>query len=275
MGFLLSKIIYAAIQPLNQIVALLAFGAAMRMLRLRRLARGATVLAALYFMVIVATPAPEYLLGQLEKRFPRPTAALEAFDGAIVLGGGTGNGEASAQVDTWMLSESGERVAAIVTLRATRPDLPILHSGGSGKVVHRGWREGEAVRAFLAAAQPQGGPIAYEEQSRNTFENATLTAERIASGGWPGVDSGGRFLLVTSAWHMPRAMGAFRRAGLDVVAYPVDYWIGSIGWELDRVNLLGRLTVMDRFMIEAVGLIGYWALGRSDEIFPGPRPSPR
>src|SRR3546814_14992278 len=59
--------------------------------------------------------------------------------------------------------------------------------------------------------------VRFEAQSRNTAENARLTAALVGQG------DGRPWLLVTSAWHMPRAVASFRAAGLEVLAYPVDF----------------------------------------------------
>ncbi len=85
-------------------------------------------------------------------------------------------------------------------------------------------------------------------------------------------ERGDRFLLVTSAAHMPRSMGIFRRAGFDVVAYPTDFRINP-----DRgfIDLSGSypagLKRLDEAAREWFGLVAYRILGRTDELFPGPR----
>ncbi len=83
---------------------------------------------------------------------------------------------------------------------------------------------------------------------------------------------GQRFLLVTSSFHMPRSIGAFRRAGFEVEAYPVDW--RTRGWRdatqpFDRVS--SGLSRADVAIHEWTGLVVYWLTGRSSELFPGPR----
>jgi len=109
--------------------------------------------------------------------------------------------------------------------------------------------------------------ITLEKQSRNTIENAVYSKTLAQP------KPGERWLLVTSALHMPRAIGAFRQAGFAVEAYPVDYQ--TSGWE-DVLNVVGGLSGglsgTDKAMHEWIGLIAYRITGKTSELFPGPRP---
>jgi uncharacterized SAM-binding protein YcdF (DUF218 family) len=106
-----------------------------------------------------------------------------------------------------------------------------------------------------------------ERRSRNTEENAEFSMAIAAP------KAGERWLLVTSAFHMPRAVGLFRKVGFAVEAYPVDWRVGgredllrftAISLEgLDRVNVGLR---------EWTGLAAYWATGKIDRLLPGPAP---
>ena len=105
-----------------------------------------------------------------------------------------------------------------------------------------------------------------ESESRTTAENATFTRQLVSP------KPGERWLLVTSAFHMPRSMGAFRKAGFEVEAYPVDW--RSRGWS-DLASPFSSLSMglarTDTAVHEWTGLIAYWMTGRSSELFPGPR----
>ena len=82
-----------------------------------------------------------------------------------------------------------------------------------------------------------------------------------------------RWLLVTSAHHMPRSIGIFRKAGFPVEAHPVDF--RTRGWQdLDGPfgSLAAGLARTDAAMHEWAGLFVYWLTERTSELFPGPRP---
>ena len=83
--------------------------------------------------------------------------------------------------------------------------------------------------------------------------------------------SGERWLLVTSGYHMPRSIGAFRKAGFDVEAYPVDYRTGGPGDLLVPFgDVSGGLSRTDTAAREWIGLLMYRLSGQSSALFPGP-----
>lgn len=108
--------------------------------------------------------------------------------------------------------------------------------------------------------------VTLERRSRNTAENAEFTKALI------GPKPGERWLLVTSAAHMPRSVGCFRRAGFPVEAYPVG-WRATPGWPLPEKALSAGLARFDRAAHEWIGLIAYRLLGRTDALFPAPDPA--
>jgi uncharacterized SAM-binding protein YcdF (DUF218 family) len=105
-----------------------------------------------------------------------------------------------------------------------------------------------------------------ESRSRNTDENARFTRELVSP------ESNERWLLVTSAAHVPRAVGSFRRAGFEVIPYPTDYRTeGKVSdfWEF-RTEPLEGINMLDAATHEWLGLIAYWLAGKSDALLPGP-----
>ena len=107
--------------------------------------------------------------------------------------------------------------------------------------------------------------ITAEEQSRNTIENAVFS--RLLADPKPGE----RWVLVTSASHMPRAIAAFRAAGFPVEAYPVNWYTQG---RRDAAKLFtsfaGGLAMTDYAVHEWFGLAAYWLTGRTSELFPAP-----
>src|SRR5690606_22170344 len=121
------------------------------------------------------------------------------------------------------------------------------------------------VAAFLKAAGVAPERIVLESQSRNTFENALYLRDLLEP------RPGNQWLLVTSAWHMPRAVGAFRQAGFSVIAWPTDYrtrGAGDLARPFDTMTEGLRRT--DMAVREWIGLVAYRMLGRSDALFPAP-----
>ena len=140
-----------------------------------------------------------------------------------------------------------------------------LISGGDGSLTG-GYEDDVAItrRLFqsfgLAPERLVADPV-----SRNTFENAVNSAALIRSRGL------GPCLMITSAFHMPRAMGMMRKVGLDVIPWPVDYRTDGItGLSLDVTEPLKQAERTATAWREWLGLIGNYAAGRTTQLFPGP-----
>jgi uncharacterized SAM-binding protein YcdF (DUF218 family) len=225
-----------------------------------RLAIGSLVLLA----VIGLSPVGNALIVPLEDRFPPWDHGRGAPHGMVVLGGALSPDVSHAR-DTVALNEAAERLTVTAELARRYPEARIIFSGGSGSVIFAERPEAEfALRLLEALGVPRGRVIA-EDKSRNTVENARFSRD-IAQ-----PKPGERWLLVTSAYHLPRAVGIFRKAGFPVEAYPVDWRTCGTGDVLRPFPTLGEgLRRTDTAMREWVGLLAYWIGGQSSELFPGP-----
>jgi uncharacterized SAM-binding protein YcdF (DUF218 family) len=152
-----------------------------------------------------------------------------------------------------------------VALVRQYPQARIIYSGGDARLVIKGGNEAQyAADLFDSLGIPRSRIIA-ESKSRNTVENARLSKALAQP------KPGERWLLVTSAYHMPRAIGAFRAAGFSVEAYPVDWRTrGPIDLVMPMESVTAGLRRTDTAVHEWVGLFAYWLTGRSSALFPGP-----
>lgn len=231
----------------------------------RRLGGGLLAGAILFALAVAALPLDQWMLAPLERRFPAPDPLPERIAGAVVLGGGI-SVAMSGQTGRAELNGAGDRLVGMLELAVRHPDATVIYSSGS-----RYYRDPTLTEAALAAqvalAVGLGADrLLLETRSRNTRENAFesfLLAEP---------EPGERWLLVTSASHMPRAMASFRAVGWEVEAWPVDFQAFPDGTPpaLDFANRLVRFNVA---LKEWMGLAGYRLLGWTDELFPAPRPA--
>src|SRR6202035_357775 len=152
----------------------------------------------------------------LEDRFPPWDASRGAPDGIVVLGGAIDPEFAAARGVT-DLNEAAERVTEVAELARKYPAARILYSGGSGRLMFRGGAEATFAATLIETFGVPKSRLILEDQSRNTWENAIFSLPLAAP------KPGERWLLVTSGYHMPRSIAAFRKAGFEVEAYPVDY----------------------------------------------------
>lgn len=215
--FLASKLLALFIEPLFWVLVLLLAGLLLG--RRRPRAGRALCWTALLALVLGSwTSGPEALLRQLESSYPAPPASsLQDYVGIVVLGGALSSPklwEAHRQVG---LNAQAERMTEAVALMRLHPQLRLLFTGGNASISGKGTSEAHRAKVFFDAMGVDPARVTYESTSRNTYENALLTASI------PGVDKTQRWLLLTSAFHLPRAMGVFTHAGWNVTPWPVDY----------------------------------------------------
>jgi uncharacterized SAM-binding protein YcdF (DUF218 family) len=261
MSFVLSKLLWGLAAPGNLLLLLLLAG--LLASRRRRAGGRLVAAAALVLLAIAVLPVGQWMIAPLEARFP-PPALLARVDGIIVLGGAveTGITKAHAQVG---LDDAAERLTEATVLARRYPQATLLVTGGSGSLFPQGDSEGEVMRRFFVEQGIPPDRILIEGRSRNTFENALLSRDLAHP------QPGQVWLLVTSAAHMPRAVGCFRHVGWSVLAYPVDYRTG--GETLLDFALAEHLHLVDLAAKEWVGLLAYRAAGRIDSVFPAPDPT--
>jgi uncharacterized SAM-binding protein YcdF (DUF218 family) len=255
MFFVLSKSLSFLEQPLNWVFTLMLLATLLAYGRRVTLARRLYVCGAAIIVMTGVVAAPEVLIKKLEDAYPREAIDISSCEGAIVLGGAFDSGLRSLERNQVLLSGAGERVTTAVALARLYPKLKILHVGYSGALDERGWSEAERAARFFDEQGVAPGRVLYENQSRDTYENATLSRQV------EGVDATKPWLLITSARHMPRAMAAFRKAGWNVVAWPVDYATGHSVNYLD-FSVLGGASRWQTVLHELLGLALYRVTGR-------------
>lgn len=264
MTYLVSKIFGFLIAPSNLVATVCLIGVVLSLTRWRKAGVRIGTAGILLLLVCGYSPLGNVLLLILSERFPAWQEGGRAPDGIIVLGGAI-NPDLTAVRGAPEINASAERMTEAATLARRFPNAKIVLSGGNANPFHPLSTEAEVGRKFLEDLGVAGDRIVMEGRSRTTYENAAFTRPLIHPA------AGERWLLVTSAYHMPRAMGVFRAQGFDVEAYPVDW--RTRGWvdaERPFLTLSGGLGRLDTAVHEWVGLIGYRLAGRTRVWFPAP-----
>jgi uncharacterized SAM-binding protein YcdF (DUF218 family) len=214
------------------------------------------------FALIAALPLDQWALAPLENRFPAP-APGQHVDGIIVLGGAI---DAALTADRGMPSLNGaaERMTSFVTLARRYPDVPLVFTGGPSPNRPDGPTEAEGARMLAEALGVPQGRVTYEGASTTTWENGVLSTKLVAP------KPGDVWLLVTSAAHMPRSIGVFRRAGWNVIADPVGYKTFRDPAHRGKRGFGERVALLDIAAHEWLGLVAYSAEGRTSAMFPAP-----
>jgi len=265
MYFYLSKTIGDLAVPSNLILLVLVCGLVLWRSRFAQLGRRSTLAGTVLLLIGGMTPLGTALLVPLENRFP-PWDASRGPPAGIVVLGGVVNQHVSLLRNQISLDSAAGRLIAAVELQRRYPALRVVFSGGNSNLIFNGRPESEFAVRFLENLGVPKENIAVDNAARNTMENA-VNAKKTAD-----PKPGEHWLLVTSALHMPRAMGLFRAAGFSVEAYPVDFKTG--GWRdlkaLPSLSLLSGFARLDPAAHEWEGLFIDWMTGRSTALFPGP-----
>lgn len=257
-----TRIFWLLAQPLSLIVLLLAAALLLSRMKRRWPARVMVALALLLLFTCSFTTFGYLLIAPLETRFGRGPEP-DRIDGIVVLGGGM-DGEVNTVRGGFELNRSGDRFVEALRLALKHPEARIIIAGGPAALV-RQEPEALAGRRFFEAFGIAAGRITLDDQSRNTEENAVF-AKRLT-----GATEGQTWLLITSAFHMPRAVGLFRRAGFSTVPWPADYLAsGEEGVRIKPDQASENMAVASLALREWAGLAGYYMTGRIDELVPGP-----
>jgi uncharacterized SAM-binding protein YcdF (DUF218 family) len=263
MFFALSKILGFFALPSNLAIAAGLLGVLLLMTRFNRAGRVLVVASLVLLAILGLSPLGNALMIPLENRFP-PWKGRGDVAGIVVLGGAVTPDVSAARAEI-SLNESAERLTAAVLLAAAYPRAKIVFSGGDASLVRGEGAEAPFAVRLLHDLGVAPARLIAEDRSRNTVENAEFSKELAAP------KPGEHWLLVTSAYHMPRAIGVFRRAGFDVAAFPVDWRTRGLA-DASRFffSISDGLKRTDTAMREWVGLLVYWLTGKSSELFPAP-----
>jgi uncharacterized SAM-binding protein YcdF (DUF218 family) len=268
MFFMLSKILGFFALPSDIAVTIAVVGVVLLFTRFRRAGRWLATLGVALLLIAGLSPLGNALMLPLDERFPRWDASLDAargpVAGIVVLGGAIGP-EISAARGMPDLNESAERITAIADLARRYPAARIIYSGGNARLVLMGGIEADYAVELFESFGIVRARVETERASRNTIENAEFSKAMAQP------KPGERWLLVTSAYHMPRAIGCFRHVGFAVEAYPVDWRTrGPIDLAIPFESITAGLRRTDTALHEWIGLVAYRLRGYTPELFPGP-----
>jgi uncharacterized SAM-binding protein YcdF (DUF218 family) len=262
--FLLSKTIGVLLIPSNLIIAIGVLGLILIWSRYRSLGQKLLASCVAALLICGYLPIGILLLVPLETRFSPWNAEDGAPAGLIVLGGGI-DPVLSAAHGTPVIASAGARIVVAAALAHQYPNARLVYAGGNANLIHNEAREADAAATVFESLGIARDRLQIERQSRNTEENAKFS-KAIA---YP--KPGERWLLVTSAFHMPRSIGLFRKARFAVEPYPVDWQ--TLGWSdafALQNDFLKGLSLTNLAVREWLGLIAYRLTGRIDQLFPSP-----
>lgn len=263
----LSKLFWLVAEPSSFLLTLWLAGTVLLWTPWIRFGRWVVALAALVTLANAMLPIGQWALKPIEDRFPPLVNLPPRVDGIIVLGGVVDESVIGRRGLPRSLAAAGSpRLDAFLELARRYPMARHVFTGGSIELINDRDTEADVVRRIFARLGLDTTRIIFEDRSRNTWENANYSYELIK----PQPEE--LWILITSARHMPRAIGAFRQAGWkNVLAFPIDYLTGENEPQFQPSFGLGvNLDVLGEAIREYIGLVVYRHFGRTPELFPGP-----
>ncbi|HVY87498.1 MAG TPA: YdcF family protein [Hyphomonadaceae bacterium] len=262
--YIASKVGWFFLTPSNLLLLAMAVGILLlRWARTRKLGLRLAAGGAIATALVTVLPVSEWLLASLERRFPAyepcKSSTAQPLAGIILLGGAISSEEIDGRIIE-DLGGSADRIRKAAQLAHEYPSLPVLVSGGQAFPRKGARPESVATADLLKELGVEESRLKLETASRTTAENAAFVKSQAGTGAW---------LLVTSAFHMPRSVATFRKAGIDVIPVPTD-WMVDDNRPLLTMNALDRLGKLDLAVHEYLGLAAYWAARHSSSLLPAP-----
>jgi len=259
--YVLSKLVWGILSPTNLIVLLFSLGTLLLLFGRIKAAKWLLILTSVMSCSLLIYPISDLVMYPLESRFSKPSELPKNIDGIIILGGGENLKQSISWGET-ELGNGGDRFVAAAILARQYPQAPIIFSGGNG-LLHfdTSANEGQIARSFFISMGIEEERLIIESKSRNTNENFLLMIPML-----PRIQ--GTYLLVTSAFHMPRSVGIARQNKLDVIPYPVDYRSNQPSLRQLDFDLFEHLEVLEPAWKEWIGLTVYYLTERTSEWLP-------
>ena len=262
MFFSLSKIFWAVMSPLNVLgicfVLVIVFSAIRRKIYAKALCFFSAV-----FLFFGIMPVGHDALTFLENRFPKPREMPRHVDGIILLGGAISTELSYARGKT-VVGNSGGRLLTFLQLAERYPSAKLVVAGGSGGLLSQGIKEADYARELFESLGIEDGRILYERESRNTYENALFVRGLI------GTPASRTWILVTSAFHMPRSIGVFQQQGMYPIPYPTAYMTeGDFYFYPRDFDILEQYGYLNFALKEYIGNTVYFIGQKSNSLMPG------
>jgi uncharacterized SAM-binding protein YcdF (DUF218 family) len=257
--FIASKLIWTLISPSTWVVLLPLIALSLFHYGFVKLSKLLSKVALLVVLLIGFYPVGQWLARPLES-FTKPMGSVDSPDGIIVLGGAWLTAQ-SNYWNGWELNHAAERELAFLMLARQYPNAKLLFTGGSGKLSDQTSKESTFANKLYRDFGIPDERLVMEAESRNTYENAIYSKKLVEP------ELGERWILITSAYHMPRAIGVFCQQDWEVTPFPVDHFVANFSvtphWAFAE-----HLWEVDRVVHEWVGLAAYRLLGKSSAMFP-------
>ena len=260
MTFFLSKFLWLLINPFNIFIYILLLVIFLLILKKNKTALVLLIFNVLFILMISVFPLGNFLLFQLEKKFHNVDPVTVKIDGILILGGAS-NPYLSSIHKQLIFNNSSERLIESIKLIKKYKDAKVVFSGGLGDINYPNLDHAKVAKDLFDSMEINTTEIIFENKSKNTYENI-IFSKKIAN-----IKKNEKWLLVTSAFHMNRAMLIANKHGLNLIPYPVDFRLSKNFNFKPTLRLIGNLKSLDMSLREWTGLFAYYLMGRSSGVY--------
>ncbi len=256
-----SDLTWLLLQPSNIVFILILLSLILLLLGAIRLGRNLLLFTAICTALPALLPIADVIAQPLENRLQAPTPLPNQVEGILVLGGSV-NWEVSQSRQMLTVNEGAERMMAAAALAERYPNAKLVFTGLFREIIPNEFNANSSNNSFFSGPEYTNRQISYLGNARSTYEEALVAVQSLNP------QAGERWLLVTSAYHMPRAYLSFKAQGWTVIPYPVDYrHTGKIAIK-PSLRVMSQLNDLDDFVREWGALIMYRQLGRTESFLP-------
>ena len=259
MSFYLSKVLWLIINPFNILIFFLFLTILFSFFKKNKLKNFSFSFFLIFLICFGILPLGEYLIYKLEKNYHNSIILPDEVDGILILGGAT-NPFLSHEHNQIILNGSVERLLESMTLIKKYKDAKVIFSSGSGSIKNPTMDHASIAKKFFMKIGLDTDKIIFENKSRNTYENIFFSKE-IAK-----PTKNEKWIVITSAFHMNRAIFIGEKNNWTLTPYAVDFTQPKKFTFIPNLDVLSNLGQMQHGSHEWIGLIAYFLMGRTSRI---------
>ena len=260
MSFYLSKILWLILNPFNFFIFVNIITIFLYFINFKRISLFIFLINFIFLLTISIFPIGNFLIHKIEKEYHLKNMVPNNLDGILILGGAT-SPTLFKEFNQVSVNDSAERLIESVKIIKEFKNSKIIFSGGSGVVGRPELGHAEAAKFFYKKMEINTDRIIFENKSRNTYENILFSNEIVNP------RKNEKWLLITSASHMKRALLIGLKQDWKLIPYAVDFKIRKKYEFKPSFNLLSNLNSFQQASHEWLGLISYYFMKRTDRIF--------
>ena len=259
--FHFAKIAWLIIEPDNLLVIALIIVGILFLVNKTALAKKLFFLLSALVLIIALFPVGGWLIYPLETRFPANPELPDKVDGIILLGGSF----LPRNSDYWgkpQTNKFADRIFQFVTLLNRYPQAKAVFSGGDASLTGGNSTEAHIASKLFFELGIENDRIIYEDKARNTFENGKFSHQIVKPA------KGESWIVVSSAFHLPRVVGVFCSLKWSVIPYPADFHTLPSSLLTPSLDLGFHLQQLNEALHEWTGLTAYYFAGKTSQWFP-------